>query len=102
LNNVQNVTNYSEAKSDTVQVEVVTYGPGLHMLIEGSSPVADRIATMSLALENLSFRACGNTHRVMSERKGEDIVLLDEASMVPSGVVRLIELQEDGYAYVKP
>ena len=102
LNNVQNVTNYYEAKSDTVQVEVVTYGPGLHMLIEGSSPVADRIATMSLALENLSFRACGNTHRVMSERKGEDIVLLDEASMVPSGVVRLIELQEDGYAYVKP
>jgi intracellular sulfur oxidation DsrE/DsrF family protein len=101
LNNVQNVTNYYEAKSDTVQVEVVTYGPGLHMLIEGSSPVADRIATMSLALENLSFRACGNTHRVMSERKGEDIVLLDEASMVPSGVVRLIELQEDGYAYVK-
>lgn len=102
LNNVQNVTNYYEAQGDTVEIEVVTYGPGLNMLIEGKSPVADRISTMSLAIENLSFRACGNTHRNMSKKQGEEIALLDEASMVPSGVVRLIELQEDGYAYVKP
>lgn len=102
LNNVQNVSNYYEAQGDSVEIEVVTYGPGLNMLIEGTSPVADRIATMSLALDNLSFRACGNTHRAMSAKKGEDIALLEEASMVPSGVVRLIELQEDGFAYVKP
>lgn len=102
LNNVQNLTKYYQSKGDTVQVEVVTYGPGLNMLIDGASPVADRIATMSLEMDNLSFAACGNTHRKMSEKKGEEIALLDEATMVPSGVVRLIELQEDGFAYVKP
>ena len=102
LNNVQNLTNYYHSKGDTVEVEVVTYGPGLSMLIDGKSPVADRIATMSLEMDNLSFAACGNTHRKMSAKKGEDIALLDEANMVPSGVVRLIELQEDGFAYVKP
>lgn len=102
LNNVQNLTNYYQSKGDTVEVEVVTYGPGLNMLIDGKSPVADRIATMSLEMDNLSFAACGNTHRKMSKKKGEDIALLDEANMVPSGVVRLIELQEDGFAYVKP
>ncbi|MGB7317782.1 MAG: DsrE family protein [Planktotalea sp.] len=102
LNNVQNLTKYYESQGDTVKVEVVTYGPGLNMLIAGTSPVAERIAMMSLEMDNLSFAACGNTHRNMSAKKGEEIALLDEARIVPSGVVRLIELQEDGFAYVKP
>ena len=102
LNNAQNVNAYYESKGDTVIIEMVTYGPGLNMLIAGKSPVADRISAMSLEIENLSFAACGNTHRKMSEKTGSQIALLDEATMVPSGVVRLIELQENGYAYVRP
>ena len=102
LNNVQNLTNYYHSSGDTVEVEMVTYGPGLNMLIDGRSPVADNIATMSLEMDNLSFAAFGNTHRKLSAKKGEDIALLDEANTLPSGVVRLIELQEDGFAYVKP
>jgi len=102
LNNVQNVNAYYESKGESVVIELVAYGPGLNMYIPGKSPVADRIATMSLEMENLSFAACGNTHRKMSEKAGKEITLLDEATMVPSGVVRLIELQEDGYAYVRP
>ena len=102
LNNVQNVSKYYESKGDSVVVEVVAYGPGLMMYVEGKSPVADRISTMSLELDNVSFAACGNTHRKMSEKAGKKIALMDEAAMVPSGVVRLIELQEDGYAYVRP
>lgn len=102
LNNVQNVTKYYESKGDTVTVELVAYGPGLTMFVAGKSPVADRISTMALENENLTFAACGNTHRKMSEKAGKDVALLDEANIVPSGVVRLIELQENGYAYVRP
>ncbi len=102
LNNAQNLANYYDAQGDTVVIELVTYGPGLNMLIPGKSPVADRISAMSLELDNLSFAACENTHRAMSEAAGEDMPLMDEAKLVPSGVVRLIELQEEGYAYVKP
>ncbi|MBL4768983.1 MAG: DsrE family protein [Rhodobacteraceae bacterium] len=102
LNNVQNINAYYESQGDTVVIELVTYGPGLNMLIAGKSPVEDRISTMSLEMENLTFAACGNTHRKMSEKSGTRIALLDEAEMVPSGVVRLIELQENGYAYVRP
>ena len=57
---------------------------------------------MSLELDNISFAACGNTLKKMSEAKGHDIALMSEAVVVPSGVVRLIELQEEGYAYVRP
>jgi len=102
LNNAVNVTKYYESKGDTVDVELVAYGPGLNMFVEGKSPVADRISVLSLQLENLSFSACGNTHRKMIEKTGGDVPLMSEATVVPSGVVRLIELQEQGYAYVRP
>lgn len=102
LNNVQNVSNYYKSIGDEVIVELVAYGPGLNMFVDGKSPVADRISTMSLEMDNLSFAACGNTHRKMSEKAGKDVTLLSEASVVPSGVVRLIKLQEDGYAYIRP
>lgn len=102
LNNAANVNSYYESQGDDVIIEIVTYGPGLNMLIPGKSPVEQRISAMSLEIPSLTFAACGNTHRAMSEKAGEEIPMMDEANMVPSGVVRLIELQEEGYAYVRP
>ena len=102
LNNVANVISYFEEQGDTVTVEVVTYGPGLTMLIEGQSPVADRIAAMALEHDSLTFDACANTLAGMEKKAGHDIPLMAEATVVPSGVVQLITLQEDGYAYVRP
>lgn len=102
LNNVANVTKHYESVGDTVVVEVVAHGPGLNMYIPGKSPVADRISVMSLEMENLSFAACGNTKAAMSKKAGHEIELMTEVTVVPSGVVRLIELQEQGYAYVRP
>ena len=48
LNNAKNVIDYYKAKGETVAIEIVTYGPGLHMLRADTSPVKDRIAPMSL------------------------------------------------------
>ncbi len=102
LNNVANVNSYYESQGDTVIIELVAYGPGLKMYIPGQSPVADRISTMSLEMENLTFAACENTLNGMIKKAGHDITLMEEATIVPSGVVRLIELQEQDYAYVRP
>ena len=102
LNNVTNVTNYYESQGDTVVVELVAYGPGLNMFVADKSPVADRISSMALAMDNLSFAACGNTLRAMSAKAGHDVPLMEEATIVNSGVVRLIELQEQDYAYIRP
>ena len=102
LNNAKNVASYYESQGDTVTIELVAYGPGLTMLVADKSPVADRISAMSLEIENLSFAACGNTLNAMSAKVGHDVALMSEATVVPSGVVRLIELQEQGYAYVRP
>jgi len=102
LNNAQNLSSYYASQGDTAVIEMVTYGPGLNMLVDGQSPVADRISAMSLELPNLSFAACGNTLKGMEAKAGHKVALLSEAVVVPSGVVRLVELQEQGYAYVRP
>ncbi|TDE37994.1 DsrE family protein [Antarcticimicrobium sediminis] len=102
LNNVANVTSYYHEHGDTAVIEVVAYGPGLNMFVVGKSPVADRISAMHLEVEDLTFSACGNTLRNMSAKLGKEIELLDETGVVPSGVVRLVELQEQGYAYIRP
>lgn len=102
LNNVQNLVNFYKKKGDKAVIEVVAYGPGLVMYNSATSPVKERIATMSLELPNLRFSACQNTYNKMSKKAGKALKLVDEAVMVPSGIVRLVELQEKGYRYIRP
>lgn len=102
LNNAKNVVDYYRDSGETVAVEIVTYGPGLHMFRADSSPVKQRVAEMSLAVPEVSFAACGNTQTNMAKQEGKEIAILSEARLVSSGVVRLMELQKQGYAYIRP
>ena len=102
LNNAQNIRKYYASKGEKVMIEIVAYGPGLHMLRADTSPVKGRVAAMSLADPDLRFSACGNTHRKMSKKAGKQVALVAEAKKVPSGVVRLMELQEQGWTYIRP
>jgi len=102
LNNVRNIIDYYKANGETVAIEIVAYGPGLHMLRADTSPVKDRIAPMALENSNLTFAACANTQANQSRAEGKPVTLISEAKMVPSGVVRLMELQEQGYSYIRP
>src|ERR1700730_14044757 len=104
LNNATNVIEYYRAKGEEVNVDVVTYGPGLHMLRADTSPVQDRIKNLKdLAFPSkIQFSACNNTKEGMEKKEGHPINVLSEATIVPSGVVRLIELQEEGWSYVRP
>lgn len=101
LNNAQNVSQYYASVGDEVEIEIVAYGPGLSMYLP-DSPVKDRIAQMSLAIPSMTLSACGNTMTKMAEKAGHEITLLPEARVVPAGVVRLIELQEAGWSYIRP
>lgn len=102
LNNAENVMQYYEAKGEKVKIEVVAFGPGLQMFVQGSSPVKDRIAAMSLESPDITFSACGNTYKKLVQKVGHDVPLVSEARIVPAGVVRLMELEGEGYAYVRP
>ena len=104
LNNATNVIEYYRAKNEDVDVDIVTYGPGLHMLRADTSPVQDRIKRLKeLAFPGkIQFSACNNTKQGMEKAEGKAISVLADATIVPSGVVRLMELQEQGWSYVRP
>ena len=102
LNNASNVVQYYKDLGEKVSIEVVTFGPGLHMLRDDTSPVKARIETLALSSPEISFKACGNTRENMSRAEGKEIPLIPEAKVVKSGVVRVMELQEQGWTYVKP
>jgi intracellular sulfur oxidation DsrE/DsrF family protein len=103
LNNATNVIEYYRGKSEDVDVEIVAYGPGMHMLRADTSPVQDRIKHLKeLVSGKIQFSACNNTKQGMEKTEGHAISIVPEATIVPSGVVRLMELQEQGWSYVRP
>ncbi|MET0536898.1 MAG: hypothetical protein ABWZ64_02960 [Xanthobacteraceae bacterium] len=102
LNNASNVVQYYKDLGKKVSIEVVTFGPGLHMLRDDTSPVKARIEALALSSPEISFKACGNTRENMSKAENKEIPLISEAKVVKSGVVRVMELQEQGWTYVKP
>lgn len=97
LNNATNMLEYFGA--DKIQVVVVAYGPGLKMLLK-NSPVAKRL--QALDAEGVEFDACNNTLQAMSKKLGHTPELAPEAVLVPGGIVRIMQLQQNGYNYIKP
>ena len=97
LNNAANLQKHYGI--DNVEIEIVAYGPGLKMLTKKSGS-AGRVE--GLALSDITFSACGNNMAKVAKKSGEMPVLLEGVQQVPAGVARIMELQEQGYAYVRP
>lgn len=82
-----------------VQVEVVAYGPGLS-LVTKKSKFPDQVP--SLVLQGIRFSACHNTMEGIKHKTGHLPELLEGVVVVPSGVARIVKLENKGYAYVRP
>jgi hypothetical protein len=104
LNNATNVLEYYRGRGEQTDVDIVAFGPGLHMLRSDTSPVSDRIKGLKdVAFPGtIRFSACGVTRRGMETKEGKPVAMVPEASMVSSGVVHMMELQEKGWSYVRP
>ena len=93
LNNVQNLR--EGVGGEGVEIELVTYGPGILML-KADSSVKERIAA---ALKSgVQVNACQNTMNVMKLAAPD---MLPEISYVPSGVVEVMKKQQQGWAYIR-
>ena len=85
---------------DNVEVAVVAFAEGIHALAkEPERPVSEEIQQRisSLSQYGVDFVACGNTMESLGW--GEDD-MVDFARVVQVGAAELMELQEDGYAYI--
>lgn len=97
LNNAVNIQ--KNLGMDNVAIEVVAYGPGLK-LYTPKSPASQRVP--SLAMQNITFSLCGNTLEKVTKKSGKAPVIAERVGIVPSGAVRIVELQTQGYAYLRP
>ncbi len=84
---------------DNVDIEIVAYGPGLGML-SSKNEYASRIR--SLVAQDITFSACMNTMNNIKKKTGKEVVLTEGVESVTAGVARIMELQEAGYAYIRP
>ncbi len=85
---------------DKVDVEIVAFGPGLRLLFADNSN-ASRIDSLASG-SGVRFSACSNTLRKVTRKLGSEPALNSNAKHVSAGVVRIIDLVDQGYTLVKP
>ena len=84
---------------DKVDIEIVAFGPGLRLLFK------DNINTkriQGLTSSGVTFAACKNTIAGMSKKLGHAPELNSNAVPVSAGVVRIIDLENQGFKLIKP
>ncbi len=100
---LRNVANHLNAVGEkNVEIIVVTHGKGIDFLLEGWADKAGKSyeeTVQGLANRGVKFEVCNNTLR---GRKIDAEKVSMNAKVVPSGVATLGELQQQGYAYIKP
>ncbi|MFB8506459.1 DsrE family protein [Enterococcus durans] len=91
LETKQNVKNLLKAAPKT-EIIVTVNGHGI-------TGYLDKQNADFLALPDVTFHACANALRAneISEK-----ALPEQVVIVPAGILDLIELQEKGFAYIKP
>ncbi len=94
LNNLKNVQD--ALGKDKVDVELVAYGPGIGML-KAESTAGNRVNDAVAA--GVKVVACENTMHAQKLSKDD---MLASISYVPGGVIELMKLQKQGYAYIRP
>jgi intracellular sulfur oxidation DsrE/DsrF family protein len=84
---------------DRIDVEIVAFGPGLRLLQSGNDNTG-RIE--GLAGQGVRFSACENTIASFTDKLGHPPELNPHAVTVSAGVVRIMDLVDQGYRLIKP
>ena len=96
LNNIRHL--YQEVGREDLRVELVVHGAGLTLLTKKDSTLATEVAQLKTAYD-VEFTACSNTMKAMNLTTRD---LVEQVDRTVPAMVRLMELQEQGWAYIKP
>ena len=102
LNVAANVVRHYSDLGEEVEVRVVAFNLGLHMLRDDTSPVKKRLTSFAQSMPNVVFNACSNTVKGMTKKEGKAPPLVENAVSVPAGVVTLMELDQEGWTVLRP
>ena len=84
---------------DLIDIEIVTFGPGVRLLFEDGK-YDTRIA--SLVENGVRFYICENTLDSIERKTGTRPKVSPYARPVPAGVAKIIESVAEGFTLVKP
>ena len=100
LNNIRNHVNGVGGWQNVESLELVVFGPALQHFVAKGIDSEIKQGLEVLQAQGLAFGACGNT------MKGMNVTLEQIAhgarALPQGGVVRVMELQEQGFAYIRP
>lgn len=102
LNVAANVTRLYQDRGEEVEIRIVAFNAGLHILREDTSPVLERLTSFGQSMPNVTFAACGNTITGMTKKEGVAPPISAHAEVVPAGVVELITLDQAGWTIIRP
>ena len=85
---------------DKIDVELVVYGPGLS-IIKSENKNAFRVQDL-MQKYGLKVSVCEGTLKGYAKRHGSEAEIISGVTRVPTGAIRLLELQEKGYTYLRP
>jgi hypothetical protein len=112
LRNIQNHINAVGAEN--LDLRVVMHGHGVSMVLLPESldkvkgfRAANATPEMQAKIDGLKdqgvqFKVCANTLKGRQVNREDQLYMVEEADIVPSGVAELGILQAQGYAYIKP
>lgn len=99
---IRNMTEHYNEYDIDVEFKVVAIGQGIKLLRVDTSTFPDSVLHYPEDY-NVEFLACGNSLYGMRKQEGlEEIDLLDGVRIVKVGGAELIDLQDRGYAYIRP
>lgn len=85
---------------DNVDLEIVAFGPGLRLLLANNAN-AGRIASL-VNSGDVKFDACANTLHAFTKKLGHTPKLNPNATVVPAGAARIVQLVSKGYVLIRP
>ena len=84
---------------DFVDIEIVSYGPGIALLYPDN---ANRERISSLMANDVRFVGCENTLDTIERATGERPELIPGVVLVKTGVARLIERAQQDFVVIRP
>lgn len=96
LNNIRHL--YQEVGREHLQLELVTHGAGLSLLMKSATTLGPEVAQLKADF-GVNITACSNTMKAMKVTRDD---LIGEVGDTVPAMVRLMERQEQGWAYIKP
>lgn len=96
LTNIRHL--YQEVGRETLQVELVAHGAGLKLFVKKDTRFAMELVSLKQTY-GVEYTACSNTMKAMGLTRQD---LIEQVDRTEPAMVRIMELQEQGWAYIKP